>query len=257
MLRNARKGFGLLFAADRRLAIQLVVLTLADAVFPVAIAYVGKRIIDAVVAAVQDGTGATVPLLWVAVEAVLMVARASVGELTSAAQTRIRSALGLEVNTRILAKAINVSYRHFEDPHFNDQLAQARREASSRPIDVVRQVLLLVRNAVTLVGYGALLAGFSGFALLALLGSTIPPFIAEARFARRSFLKQRGTHLRQPPGELPRGAAVEGREHQGGQALLPERSAAAALPRDLRALPRRGQRPRARSRTLGRRCSAA
>jgi ATP-binding cassette, subfamily B, bacterial len=192
VLRNARKGFGLLFAADRRLAVQLVVLTLADAIFPVAIAYVGKRIIDAVVAAVQDGSGATVALLWVTAEAVLMVARASVGELTSAAQTRIRSALGLEVNTRILAKAINVSYRHFEDPHFNDQLAQARREASSRPIDVVRQVLLLVRNAVTLVGYGALLAGFSGFALLALLGSTIPPFIAEARFARRAFLKQRG-----------------------------------------------------------------
>ena len=34
VLKNARKGFGLLFSADRRLAIQLVVLTLADAVFP-------------------------------------------------------------------------------------------------------------------------------------------------------------------------------------------------------------------------------
>jgi ATP-binding cassette, subfamily B, bacterial len=191
VMRNARKGFGLLLAADRGLAIQLVALTLFDAVLPVGIAYVGKRIIDAVLAAVETGGGTTAPLLWVAAEAVLMVAKASVGELTSAAQTRLRSALGLEVNTRILAKAINVSYRHFEDPHFNDQLAQARREASSRPIDVVRQVLLLVRNAVTLAGYGALLAGFSGFALLALLGSTIPPFIAEARFGRRSFLLQR------------------------------------------------------------------
>jgi ATP-binding cassette subfamily B protein len=191
VMRNARKAFGLLLAADRGLAVQIAALTLLDAVLPVAIAYVGKRIIDAVLAAVASGAGAAGPLLWVGVEALLMIAKASVGELTSAAQTRLRSALGLEVNTRILAKAINVSYRHFEDPHFNDQLAQARREASSRPLDVVRQLLLLVRNTVTLAGYGALLAGFSGFALLALLGSTIPPFIAEARFGRRAFLLQR------------------------------------------------------------------
>jgi ATP-binding cassette subfamily B protein len=167
------------------------VLTLFDAVLPVAIAYVGKRIIDGVVAAVGSGAGTAVPLLWVGAEALLMLAKSSVSELTSAAQTRLRSALGLEVNTRILAKAINVSYRHFEDPHFNDQLAQARREASSRPLDAVRQLLVLARNAVTLAGYGALLAGFSGFALLALLGSTVPPFIAEARFGRRAFLLQR------------------------------------------------------------------
>jgi ATP-binding cassette subfamily B protein len=191
VMRNAHKAFGLLLAADRGLAIQIVVLTLFDAVLPVAIAYVGKRIIDGVVAAVGSGAGTAVPLLWVGAEALLMLAKSSVSELTSAAQTRLRSALGLEVNTRILAKAINVSYRHFEDPHFNDQLAQARREASSRPLDAVRQLLVLARNAVTLAGYGALLAGFSGFALLALLGSTVPPFIAEARFGRRAFLLQR------------------------------------------------------------------
>src|SRR5690606_8599325 len=138
--------------------------------------------LDAVLAAVSAGSGPAAPLAGAAPEAVLMVGKASVGELTAAAQARIRSAPGLDVNTRILEKAINVSYRHFEAPQFNDQLAQARREASSRPLDVVRQILVLVRNAVTLTGYAAVLFGFSGLALVALLGSTIPPFLAEARY---------------------------------------------------------------------------
>jgi len=97
VMRNARKTFGLLIDADRNLAVQVVALTLADAVLPVAIAYVGKRIIDSVVAAVGAGAGATAPLFWVGAEALLMIAKASVGELTSAAQSRLRSALGLEV----------------------------------------------------------------------------------------------------------------------------------------------------------------
>ena len=182
VLGNARRAFALLATADTRLALSLVALAAADGVLPVAIAWVGKRIIDAVIAAsAAPSPGATSAALeWVAIELVLMVARASVGQANALAQTLLRSQLGLLVNTRILEKAVNVSYRHFEDPHFNNQLAQARREASSRPLDVVRSVLTLGRNAIVLAGYAALLA------------TAVPPFVAEARFGRESFLLSRG-----------------------------------------------------------------
>src|SRR5262249_24411137 len=121
----------------------------------------------------------------------LMVARAGVTQMNALAQTLLSSALGLEVNARILEKAINVGYRHFEDPGFNDQLTQARREASTRPLDVVRQGLALPRNATALAGYGAVLGGFSGLAVLALRVSAVPPLIAEARYGRDSFLQKR------------------------------------------------------------------
>ncbi len=191
VLGHARRAFGLLAAADRRLAASLLALTSAEAVLPVAIAYVGKRIIDAVVVAAGGRGGAGAALAWVAAEGALMLAKAGVVHGTQAAQTELRSALGLEVNSRILEKAVNVSYRHFEDPTFHDQLAQARREASSRPLDVVRQLLALGRNAVTLAGYAAFLAGFSLVALGLLLASAVPPFLAEARFGRSAFQLQR------------------------------------------------------------------
>jgi hypothetical protein len=178
VLGNARRAFALLASTNRRLATSLVVLTVCDGVLPVSIAWVGKRIIDAVIAATTEPSPAArvAALEWVVVEFVLMIARAAVTQRSALAQTLLRSELGLVVNTRILEKATNVSYRHFEDPHFQNQLAQARREASSRPLDVVRQVLVLGRSAIVLGGYAALLAGFSGIAVLALIVTAVPPF---------------------------------------------------------------------------------
>ncbi|MDG2306518.1 MAG: ABC transporter ATP-binding protein [Candidatus Binatia bacterium] len=192
VLRNARKAFGLLVEADRKLATGIVLLTFGAALLPVSIAWVGKRLIDDVVAAGQGVPGAgTSALWWVALECVLVVSRSSVAQLTQLAQAQLRLSLGLKVNTMILEKAVNVSYGHFEDADFNDKLSQARREASSRPLDVVRQLLLLVRNSITLAGYATILAGFSGWAVLVLLGSALPPFLAEARFGRKAFLLNR------------------------------------------------------------------
>ena len=190
---NARRAFVLLVETDRQLAAALVALTIAEAVLPVSIAYVGKRIIDAVVTAIGQPSPAarTHALEWVAVEGVLMLLRSLVTQASSLAQTVLRSALGLKVNVLILEKAINVSYRHFEDPVFQNRLSQARREASSRPLDVVRQLLGLARNLITVAGYGALLFGFSAWAVLVLFVSAIPPFFAEARHGRTAFLKQR------------------------------------------------------------------
>ncbi|MBY0275695.1 ABC transporter ATP-binding protein/permease, partial [Candidatus Binatia bacterium] len=194
VLGNARRAFALLAATDRMLALGLVALAAADGVLPVALAWVGKRIIDAVIAASSAPSPAATAaaLEWVALELVLMAVRAWVVNTNALCQTLLRSQLGLLVNTRILEKAINVSYRHFEDPHFNNQLAQARREASSRPLDVVRSILALGRNAIVLAGYAALLAGFSWVAVAALLATAVPPFLAEARFGREAFLMTRG-----------------------------------------------------------------
>jgi ATP-binding cassette subfamily B protein len=194
VLGNARRAFALLATADARLALALVALAAADGVLPVAIAWVGKRIIDAVIAATTAPSPAATAaaLEWVAAELVLMVARAGVTHGNALCQTLLRSQLGLLVNARILEKAVNVSYRHFEDPHFANQLAQARREASSRPLDVVRSSLTLGRNAIVIAGYAALLAAFSSVAVAALLVTAVPPFLAEARFGREAFLLSRG-----------------------------------------------------------------
>ena len=188
---NARQAFGFLRSADPRLAVALVALALLEAVLPVAMAWVGKRIIDTVVAGRETGLPTGHALAWVGVEGALMLLRTAASQANSLAQTLLAGALSVEVNGRILEKAINVSYRHFEDPAFNDRLAQARREASTRPLDVVRQALVLGRNILTLLGFGAVLGAFSPLAALALLASSVPSFLAEAKYGSMSFVAKR------------------------------------------------------------------
>ena len=188
LLKNARGALRLLFQADAKLAISLILLAFAEGLLPVAIAWVGKELIDAVVAS-ATGNQPDIPtaLFWVGIEALLVIGRSGVTQFNQVAEVQLRSALALAVNTAILEKAIHVGYHNFEDPDFHDRLSQARREASSRPLDVVRQVLRFVKTTLSLSGYMFVLLAWSPWAVLILLGSAIPPFVAEARFGREAF----------------------------------------------------------------------
>jgi len=103
----------------------------------------------------------------------------------------MRAKLGLHVNLVILEKAANVSYSHFEDPEFMNQMTQARREASSRPLNLANSALSLVRQIITLIGYVGLLWALGAWAVLVIVVTAIPPFIAEARHGRRVYRLQR------------------------------------------------------------------
>jgi ABC-type multidrug transport system fused ATPase/permease subunit len=195
---HARRTLALVASVDRALLVILLVCQLLDAFGAVAVAYVGKRIVDALVAALRaPGAHAAGPALtWVAIEFALIGGRALVGQVGSYAQVVLRSKLGLEVNRIILEKAANVSYGHFEDPEFMNKMTQARREASARPLDLVNQVMALVRHAITLVGYAALLWSLGAWAVLVLVATAIPPFLAEARYGRAMFALQRARTLK-------------------------------------------------------------
>ncbi len=187
---HALRTFRLVAGADRRLLVSLFATQLIDAGTAVAIAWVGKRLIDAVVAAAQHhgaSEHARAALVLVVVEGLLVALKTSSGQVASHAQTSLRSALNLTVNVAILEKSLNVSHPRFEDPVFLNQMTQARREASARPIDLVLQSLAVLRHGATLVGYLALLWSLGAWALLALVLSSVPPFVAEARHGKALF----------------------------------------------------------------------
>ncbi len=182
----------LVWRASRGGTIALGLLTLAAAALPPLVAWVGKLIVDAVVAAqAADGAAREAAragaLRLVAIELGLVVLIALVDRSLGLARQIVGARLGVDVNVLILEKALALDLRHFEDATFYDKLTRARREASSRPLALVQENLQIVRNALTLTGYVALLVGFSGWMVLGLLVATIPAFASEARFSALAF----------------------------------------------------------------------
>lgn len=157
-------------------------LTLAAAVLPLAVAYVGKAIVDAVVARSTERA-----LRWVLIELALVAALALTQRGLSLIRQLLGARLSVDINVQILEKALTLELRHFEDSEFYDQLTRARREASSRPVSVVTETFGIFQNLITLTGYAALLIRFSPWAVLVLVVAAIPATIAEVRFSNSAF----------------------------------------------------------------------
>ncbi len=159
----------------------------------VALVAVAKRILDAVLLAAThrgDDTYVRAALTWVAVELAVVVAQKVASQVEQHVATLLRSELGLHVNVLILEKALDVSYRHFEDPDFNNRMTQARREASARPWGMFTDAVSLVRATVTLAGYAALLVSLGPWSIAALVLSAVPSFVGEGYFGRLAFERQ-------------------------------------------------------------------
>jgi ATP-binding cassette, subfamily B, bacterial len=176
------RTLGLVVRASPGGATALGVLTLGTAIVPLAIAYVGKCIVDAVVA--KDPTAT---LDWVGLELGLVALLALFSQGLSLARQIVGARLGLDVNVMILEKATRLPLRQFEDSEFYDRLTRARREASSRPLSVVVRAFQIVQSGLSLLGYAALLSRFSGWAVAALLVAAIPATISEVRFSNQAF----------------------------------------------------------------------
>ncbi len=181
--------FRLFWAASPRAAVVLMGLTLVAAVLPAGIAWVGKLIVDGVVESARTGDAALRQrvLGLVGLELGLMVASTGVERGLGLTRELMRAHLGKLLNEKILAKALALELRHFEDSDTYDKMQNARREANSRPLSLVTQAFSVVRNAITLSTYAVLLVTLSPWSVVVLVAASIPAFIAEARLAAAGF----------------------------------------------------------------------
>jgi ATP-binding cassette subfamily B protein len=188
VFRYSRQAVQLVWETNRILLFAGAMLTVAGGLLPSGIAYVGARIVDAVVTAMSVPAHPTALVLrWVLLEGLLVAALAAVQRGLSLCQALLRAQLGQRVNVMILEKALTLELTHFEDSEFYDKLTRARREASSRPLSLVMRTFGLAQNAIALVGFGVLLVRFSPWAVAILLLAGVPAFIAEAKFSGDAF----------------------------------------------------------------------
>ena len=172
----------LVWTTGKLLTVVFALLTIVGGLLPAVVAWVGKLIVDAVVAENQSTA-----LQWVLFEGLVVGALLGARQGISACQSLIRALLGVRVNVMILNKALTLDLTHFEDSEVYDQMTRARREASSRPLSLVRRTFGLVQNIISLSAYAVLLWRFSPWAVLVLAAAALPSFIAETRFAAEAF----------------------------------------------------------------------
>jgi ATP-binding cassette subfamily B protein len=188
VFRYGRHALDLVWTTSRRLAIWLAALTVVVGILPAGVAWIGARIVDAVVTAAQAGGGDTAQVLrLVALEGLLIATLALCTRGLSLTTSMLRAQLGNRVNVLILEKALTLELAQFEDSEFYDKLLRARREASTRPLSLVTRSFGLMQNLISLASFGVLLYAFSPWAVAILLLAGLPGFVAETKFSSEAF----------------------------------------------------------------------
>jgi len=175
----------LVWQTHRGYTLTMIVLRILRAFVPVATLWIGKLIIDAVVAARATTLSPDESSrLWKLVA--LEIAIVLVGEFLSRASSLVESLLGdlfsNHTSVRLMKHAATLDLYHFENPDFYDSLERARRQTTGR-IGLLAQLLSMAQDTLTLLSLGAALFVYSPWLLLLLALTVIPSFLGETHFA--------------------------------------------------------------------------
>lgn len=192
----------LVWHADPWATAGLGFLTLGGALLPASQAWVGKLIVDGVVASIQKGADPErikTVFFYLVLELSLFLLSTALNHGRRLIQQLIQLQLANRIRGEVIRKALSLELAFFENPEFYDRLQNARREAGYKPVDLIDDTFLIVQNTITLISFAVLLLRFSPWLLVILIATSIPAFVAETRFSEQGFrlLTHRAPETRQ------------------------------------------------------------
>jgi ATP-binding cassette, subfamily B, bacterial len=187
---------------NRWATVGLGLLTLCGALLPASQAWVGKLIVDGVVASIQtdqDAEQVRKVFIYLLLELGLFLLSAAFNHGRRLIQQLIQLQLANRIRAEIIGKALTLDLAYFEDSDFYDRLQNARREGGYKPVELINDTFLIVQNSITLISFALLMLRFSPWLVVVLLATGIPSFIAETRYSERGFrlLTRRAPETRQ------------------------------------------------------------
>jgi ATP-binding cassette, subfamily B, bacterial len=192
----------LVWQANHVATLGLGFLTIGGALLPATQAWVGKLIVDGVVASIQHGNNAEqarTVFYYLLLELCLFLLSTGINHSRRLIQQLIQLQLANQIRSEIIRKALTLDLAFFEHPDYYDRLQNARREGSYKPVELINDTFQIVQNMITLISFAALMLRFSPWLVLILLATSIPAFIAETRFSEQGFrlLTRRAPETRQ------------------------------------------------------------
>ena len=191
-LRNLPAFFKLVWQTSPWMTVVSSILRIARSATPLGLLYIGKLIIDQVIA-IRHNHAIGTHYLWQLVAAEF--ALAIISDMLSRAITLMDSLLGdlfsNHTSVRIMEHAATLDLDQFEDAVFYDKLERARQQTIGRTI-LLSQVMSQVQDLITM-GFLAIgLMAFNPWLIVLLLIAIIPAFLGESHFNDQSYALTRG-----------------------------------------------------------------
>jgi ATP-binding cassette subfamily B protein len=197
-LRNVPPFLRLVWRTSPGLTISTLVLRLVRAVLPVATLFIGKLIIDEIIALSQIPGAPTGFSEWLAsglLDRLAMLIALELGlavlsDLLARAVSLIDSLLGEKfTNTssiRMMEHAATLDLEDFEDAELQDRIERARRQTTGR-MALMGQLFGQAQDVITIVTFSAGLVVYAPWLMALLLVALIPAFLGEAHFNAQSY----------------------------------------------------------------------
>ncbi len=196
------QAVGLVWQTSRWATMGMGCLTLGGALLPASQAWVGKLIVDGVVASIRGGRSfeqTKTVFIYLVLELALFLVSTAFNHTRRLIQQLIQLQLANRIRAEIIGKALTLDLAFFEHPEFYDRLQNARREGGYKPVELINDTFQIVQNTITLISFALLLLRFSPWLVVILVATSIPAFIAETRFSEQGFrlLTRRAPESRQ------------------------------------------------------------
>ena len=176
-----------MFQTHRGYTTAILVLRLVRSFIPVAVLWVGKLIIDGVMASAADVHAGRSPDWWylgglVGLELGIAVAGEGLARLSSLLESLLGDLFANRLSVRLMQHAATLDLAQFEDAETYDHLERARRQTTGR-IGLFALLLSTAQDLITLASLAVVLLVQLPWLLLLLTIAVLPAFLGEAHFA--------------------------------------------------------------------------
>jgi len=177
----------LVFQTHRGYTVAILVLRAIRSFIPVAVLWIGKLIIDGVIAGVATVHAGGTPDWWhlaglVGLELGIAVVGEGLARLSSLLESLLGDLFANRLSVRLMQHAATLDLAQFEDPEIYDHLERARRQTVGR-IGLFTLLLGTAQDLITLISLASVLLVQLPWLLLLLTVAVLPAFLGEAHFA--------------------------------------------------------------------------
>ncbi|HEY1462165.1 MAG TPA: ABC transporter ATP-binding protein [Terriglobales bacterium] len=188
-LRNVPPVLKIVWESGRLVVILGLVFRLLVSMLPIAIPFVTKLVIDAIIQATTQHQPLRPHFWWlVGTEFALAVLASIFSRIIDYLNSLLADKYVRHVSIQVMKQAASLDLIAYEDPVYYDRLERARVQATDR-LAMIQSIGQLVQQIITAAGMSIAIMFYSPWLILLLIGGVVPAFLGESHFAFLGYAK--------------------------------------------------------------------